>query len=312
MSELGEEIRSRMEARRTAHMEAMLKQAGGNGTRALSALLRARSASSIAKLLPERTTVREFAEGSLGVDLNEASARVEQCARCPVEGGACDSPYEHIAPGLEVFWSDDGLDHRYCGKWAEYQLRKNIEAIGVPKDLSGKRFRNFEATTPSIADAKRYAVMFTKSFGIGDMPRGLLLVGTPGSGKTHLAVATLVALIVTAKVKTASFRYVPKFLSDIRDSLDEPLEVRRALTTRACDCDLLVLDDLGAERTTEWVREQLGIIVNERWANGRSTIVTSNDDLGRFASTLGPRTVSRLESMLMTVPLEGPDHRAET
>lgn len=209
-------------------------------------------------------------------------------------------------------WADHGLDYRYCQKWAEYHLRKSVEAFGVPKDLSAKRFRNFEASTASTQIAKRCAVSYTKEFGrdMSDAP-GMLLVGAPGAGKTHLAIASLVALFVTGKIKTVSFRYVPKFLSDLRDALDDSA-LRRRLMNEACECDLLVLDDLGAERTSEWVREQLGIITNERWANRRATIVTSNDDLSYFAAALGPRAISRLESMLMTVPLQAPDRRTES
>jgi DNA replication protein DnaC len=92
--------------------------------------------------------------------------------------------------------------------------------------------------------------------------------------------------------------------------MDLGVEARRALMQDACETEFLVLDDLGAERTTEWVREQLGIIMNERWANRRATIVTTNQKLDYFADTLGHRAVSRLEAMVNMVEVDGRDRRA--
>jgi DNA replication protein DnaC len=76
-----------------------------------------------------------------------------------------------------------------------------------------------------------------------------------------------------------------------RDSDDSYMKLFR----RLCSVDLLHLDDLGAERTTDWVLEQLYSIVNERWQDGRSIIVTSNlIDLEEVRGQIGARTVSRL------------------
>jgi DNA replication protein DnaC len=89
---------------------------------------------------------------------------------------------------------------------------------------------------------------------------------------------------------------VPHLLAEIkgtydRDSDDSYMQLFR----RLCSVDLLHLDDLGAERPTEWVLEQLYAIVNERWQDRRSIIVTSNlIDLNNVREQVGTRTVSRL------------------
>ena len=75
--------------------------------------------------------------------------------------------------------------------------------------------------------------------------------------------------------------------------------------------DLLQLDDLGAEKRTEWVLEQLYSIVNERWQDQRSIVVTTNTtDLDELREQIGTRTVSRLTEICgEPIPIMGPDLR---
>jgi DNA replication protein DnaC len=82
------------------------------------------------------------------------------------------------------------------------------------------------------------------------------------------------------------------------------------------DADLLVLDDLGAEKTSEWVQETLGLVVNTRYNERRPTIFTTNlrnsgdrDDLLSMTVQLGERTRSRLLEMCHDVEMDGPDVR---
>ena len=79
---------------------------------------------------------------------------------------------------------------------------------------------------------------------------------------------------------------------------------------RLCEVDLLHLDDLGAEKRTEWVLEQLYSIVNERWQNERSIVVTTNLGLDELRDQIGLRTVSRIEGVCgPAIPIMGRDLR---
>jgi DNA replication protein DnaC len=105
--------------------------------------------------------------------------------------------------------------------------------------------------------------------------RGLWFDGPVGTGKTSLAV--LVAKAAKDAGRSYAIYPVPMLLAEIkrtfdRDSGDNYL----AFFRRLCSVDLLVLDDLGAEKQTEWVLEQLYSIVNERWQDRRSIVVTTN------------------------------------
>jgi DNA replication protein DnaC len=108
-----------------------------------------------------------------------------------------------------------------------------------------------------------------------DEGRGLWFDGPVGTGKTSLAI--LVAKAVRDAGRTFAFFSVPRLLAEIRRTYDRDTdESYLHLFRRLCTVDLLVLDDLGAERQTDWVLEQLYSIVNERWQDTRAIVVTTN------------------------------------
>jgi DNA replication protein DnaC len=84
------------------------------------------------------------------------------------------------------------------------------------------------------------------------------------------------------------------------------------LFERLVGVDLLHIDDLGAEKRTEWVLEQLYSIINERWQEQRSVVVTTNlIDVDELRDQIGPRTVSRLHEMCDLIPIMGRDRRMQ-
>lgn len=257
-------------------------------------------------VLPKKApSLQEYAAAVSERDERAAAKRLQQCKKCPESGGACDTPYEQLVRGKTVRWNN-GLDFVWCDRWPTYWVRQKLQSFGVPIAMLGKTLDNFDCKgNAGLGDAldecRAYADEMAES--------GLFLFGATGVGKTHIACAILSKLFWSKRIKGAQFSYVPRFLNDLRDSYKMPIEDRREFLDRATDCDVLVLDDLGSEQTTEWVREQLGIIVNERWANGRPMIVTSNHELDRFADTLGPRAFSRMKSMLAEVAFVGSDRR---
>jgi len=140
--------------------------------------------------------------------------------------------------------------------------------------------------------------------------RGLWFYGDVGTGKTSLAM--LVSKTALEEGHSVAIYSVPRLLAEIKQTFDrDHTDSYMQLFRRLCAVDLLHLDDLGAERTTEWVLEQLYAIVNERWQDGRSIVVTTNlQSLDELREQLGARTVSRLTEICGDpIPIMGPDLR---
>jgi DNA replication protein DnaC len=108
-----------------------------------------------------------------------------------------------------------------------------------------------------------------------DTGRGLWFDGPVGTGKTSLAI--LVAKAAKDAGRSYAVYPVPRLLAEIKRTFDrDASDTYLGFFRRLCTVDVLVLDDLGAEKQTEWVLEQLYSIVNERWQDRRAIVVTTN------------------------------------
>jgi DNA replication protein DnaC len=127
--------------------------------------------------------------------------------------------------------------------------------------------------------------------------RGLWFMGDVGTGKTTLAMLVSKAAL-DAGLSVAIYS-VPHLLAEIRDTYDADPGERSYIDffRRLVSVDLLHLEDLGAEKRTDWVLEQLYSLVNERYEEKRSLIVTTNLDFGELENQIGARTVSRIVEM---------------
>lgn len=147
----------------------------------------------------------------------------------------------------------------------------------------------------------------------------LLIFGPVGVGKTHAAIATARARFFD---HAADVRFYPvvELLDALRPGGDEDGALRRL-----CKVDLLVIDDLGSERPTDWTAERMYALINRRWLDESPTIFTSNlwptkatadsnADVGMtLDEAVGPRVFSRLVgSDSIVLRMTGPDRRRET
>ena len=138
--------------------------------------------------------------------------------------------------------------------------------------------------------------------------RGLWLYGDVGTGKTTLAM--LVSKTALEAGRSVAIYSLPRLLAEIRDTYEEGSRHSYTdLLDRLAEVDLLHIDDVGTEKTSPWVLEQLYAIVNARYEEQRSIVLTTNLDRDALAEQINPRTVSRLEEMCEELPLFGADHR---
>jgi DNA replication protein DnaC len=205
----------------------------------------------------------------------------------------------------------DELTARPCECRALKAKRKQSRKLGtgIPK-----RFRGVGFDRQPIADMDPALVREIRSYvrdinGNLDKGRGLWLFGDVGTGKTSLAM--LVSKAALERGKSVAIYSMPRLLSDIKETYEDRSETSyMQLFERLVSVDLLHIDDLGAEKRTEWVLEQLYSIINERWQEQRSVIVTTNlIDVDELRDQIGPRTVSRLHEMCDLIPIMGRDRR---
>jgi DNA replication protein DnaC len=190
------------------------------------------------------------------------------------------------------------------------------------------RYRGVSFDRPPVSDMERdmasrhvvnavreYVDALDESLAAG---RGLWLMGSTGTGKTTLGM--LIAKTALAAGKTAAVYFTPKLLTQIRQTYQatDSEDAYEAFFKRLTSVDLLYIDDLGSERHTDWVVEQLYALVNERYENQRSVLVTSNAKadagagLQELEEQIGSRTVSRLVEICGDpLPLFGTDQRVE-
>lgn len=156
---------------------------------------------------------------------------------------------------------------------------------------------------------------------------GLLLVGTIGTGKTHLAVGVIKALIQGKGIPCLFYDY-RELLKEIQNSYNDSVQATElGLLRPVFDAEVLVLDELGAVRPSEWVWDTVSLILNTRYNDSRTTIITTNfaDEAAAtsmrtmsparatreetLGDRIGERMRSRLHEMCRTVRMEGPDYR---
>lgn len=179
------------------------------------------------------------------------------------------------------------------------KISKQVPVNPLPPRLQSYTFANFQKT-PYNKDALDAVQKFVRTFVKNTEGEGIMLYGSVGTGKTHLAAATINAL--KDDFRTA-YAYVPSLLEALRNrttDLETLLPVR-----------FLVLDDIGSERETEWVNERLLILVEGRINNRLPTLFTTNYDPINLAKRLGQRLHSRITGHNVARLMKGPDRRQE-
>jgi DNA replication protein DnaC len=185
---------------------------------------------------------------------------------------------------------------------------RKLSAV-IPKRYRGASFDRPPVTQiePTVVAAvRRYVSEIDANLDAG---RGLWLMGDVGTGKTTLAM--IVSRTAIEQGRTVAIYSMPRLLSELRTTFDADAETSYlGLLDSLASIDLLHLDDVGAERTSDWVLEQLYSIVNARYEDERAMVITTNKSYEELKEQIGERTVSRLVEMCGDpLPLFGSDRR---
>lgn len=245
---------------------------------------------------------------------NSASPESPRCPKCGTETEWWEFKAGHsmhrIANYCHDCWNEIALkqqaeDDERQARAEELNRKAKMDRI-LEQSRIGRRFAdctlvNFEAvkgTEVALRTCTRYTQEFSKDSG-----DGLILTGPSGSGKSHLAVAIVKAIAATGK--TAIFQSVPELLARLRATYEKGgnEDAEEEIFDSLNSCDLLVLDDIGAEKQSVWTEEKLYLLIDRRYRDKRSTIVTTNLRPVDLETALGTRAMDRLLETCRIVPL---------
>jgi DNA replication protein DnaC len=219
-----------------------------------------------------------------------------------------------------------------CDCQIQIRVERALKRANVPDRYRGKSLQAFESDGkhPSVYSALSHARKFVDNYPFGMEGLGLLIVGSSGLGKTHLAAGILQALVIEKRVNGLFFDY-HDLLKKIQNSYNPSVSATELSVLKPVfDAEVLVLDDLGATRPTDWVWDTVAHILNARYGRNQTTIITTNfpnqpalvqreatalGSAGRAArgetlgDRIGDRMRSRLQEMCVVIEMQGEDRR---
>jgi DNA replication protein DnaC len=252
-------------------------------------------------------------------------APVEVCPLCEGAG------WKTASSGSNASRSTNDRRVTRCDCQLRARAQTIMTAARIPRRYEHCELTNYDTdfpgANPSLAEAHFIASNFAKKCDPrGD--KGLLIIGKIGTGKTHLAVGIIKDLILNRGISCLFYDY-RELLKEIQNSYNSTVQTTELDVLRPVfDTDVLVLDELGAVKPTEWVWDTVSLILNTRYNDNRTTIITTNFDdqpaagvSGSISPTraasrgetlgdrIGERMRSRLHEMCRIITLDGTDFR---
>src|ERR1700686_2199877 len=206
-----------------------------------------------------------------------------------------------------------------------------LTAARIPRRYEHCELSNYDTDFPGAHPSLEEAHFIASGFAKKCDPRGdkgLLIIGKIGTGKTHLAVGIIKELIVNRGIPCLFYDYRELF-KEIQNSYNSTVQTTELDVLRPVfEIDVLVLDELGAVKPTEWVWDTVSLILNTRYNDNRTTIITTNFEDQPAAGAngsisparaatrsetlgdrIGERIRSRLHEMCRVIKMEGEDFR---
>lgn len=232
---------------------------------------------------------------------------------------------------------EGNMEVKECECRRVLKLEKMLERAGLPQRYLTANFDSFvwRDRTMSVQRAYLSAKSYAENF-LTDREHGLLLWGTVGTGKTHLAIAITryVTMELGVRCNFVDFR---QLLKRIQATFGTSTATTEEVMKPVLEAELLVLDEIGAARLTDWTFEVVEEVLNRRYNDARATVITTNlpnlpcaaelpaDDsrggYGRIASSvlqpetlgdrIGTRMFSRVQQMCTPIELQGTDYRRQ-
>ena len=232
--------------------------------------------------------------------------------------------------------SDGSRAARECDCRMERRRLRTVTLAAIPRLYEESTLENFvvdpNSNEPSLGKARYTARKFISAYPLETRGKGLLITGSVGTGKTHLAVAILRALIET-RGAVGLFCHYHELIKKVQNSFNSDVRATEMQVLEPIlNAEVLVLDELGATKPSDWVFDTISHILNTRYNENRTTIITTNyrnqqalltaasglsaleqsrEAMRRetLGDRIGERMLSRLQEMCVVLEMVGPDYR---
>lgn len=219
------------------------------------------------------------------------------------------------------YWKEqDELERIKLLTKLEIERKKNMERLYTLSCMSS-RLRNYSFENYKVCNENKTAYFKAKKY-VADLLAGkksnsLFITGNIGTGKTHLAASIANELIKNGQ--PVIFGTLINLLTEVKDSYSIDGEYESKIINKYSKIGLLIIDDLGKERPSEWTLEKLFTIINNRYENNLPVIITTNYNREKLRERLAcnknyeiaDSIISRLYEMCKGINITGKDKRKE-
>lgn len=199
---------------------------------------------------------------------------------------------------------------RLCECAKKEVIRFEIEQARIPKHYHEHTLQNFESNSSMLKGAQQKALSYIANYSL-ENHKGLYIYGPTGAGKTHISIGILKGLI--ERGFDGVFYNIVDLLDTIRATYDpqHPLDEKNRLEIEL-NRQIFVLDDFGVQKTSSWVQDRLYALINRRYQDCKTIIITSNMTLHDLELQVDKRLSSRIIEMCEEIEIVADDYRKRT
>ncbi|MDK4545160.1 ATP-binding protein [Kingella kingae] len=215
-------------------------------------------------------------------------------AACAQHGSYTQTVYRNgdKTPCPHCEWEAKLSQEKQAAQARQRALLEKLGKAGIPKRHQACTVSGYHATNDKQREFKNTVVDYVRQMQSGGLKRNLVLLGNCGTGKTHMACAVGNAAVQSGK--TVLFLTASEMIRRVQAALKNRDESEFDVMQRIAGVDLLIVDEIGVQYTTESANRIVTEIVNERYNRELPTVFLSNLSLPEFCAALGDRAISRM------------------
>jgi DNA replication protein DnaC len=206
-------------------------------------------------------------------------------------------------------WTQEPIQQNCFRKWKEEKISRSLKFSGVGNHFKDKKLDDLRDNERLYQECARYVQNWKEMRSNGF---GFFFWGNVGAGKTHAA-AALANDLMREKLVEVLFLSMPATVTRVKKTFDSPVKNEDTkLFDRMKEVELLIIDDLGVEKLSDWLSDQIYQIVDHRWQNKKPMIITSNQSLDDLGIYYKAQVISRIWGCCKSIKFTEEDRRKQT